>query len=67
MTNDVGMKEFIATLLWTLHIRPVWVRRNAKLFLQAGKCVSWEQLYNKEHDYPYYFKDGIDTYPTINK
>ena len=57
------MKETIATILYNIGFKFNWVVRNAKLFYQGGKEVSWEQLDNKEKDYPYYFINGRDVYP----
>lgn len=58
------MKEKIATILYNIGFKSnKWILRNAKLFYQGGKEVSWEQLDNKEKDYPYYFINGRDVYP----
>lgn len=57
------MKETITTILLNVGFKSKWIRRNAKLFYQNGKQVSWEQLKNKEKDFPYYFIDGKDVYP----
>ena len=57
------MKETIATILYIIGFKSKWICRNAKLFYQNGKQVSWEQLENKEKDYPYYFIHGKDVYP----
>lgn len=57
------MKETIATILFIVGFKSKWVRRNAKLFYQNGKQVSWEQLENKEKDFPYHFINGRDVYP----
>lgn len=59
------MKETIATILYNIGFKSIWTRRNAKLFYQNGKQVSWEQLKNKEKDFPYYFIDGKEVYPKI--
>lgn len=57
------MKETIATILYNIGLKSIWIRRNAKLFYQNGKQVSWGQLDNKEKDYPYHFINGKDVYP----
>lgn len=57
------MKEKIATILYIIGFKSKWILRNTKLFYQNGKQVSWEQLENKEKDYPYYFINGRDVYP----
>ena len=57
------MKETIATVLYIIGFKSKWILRNAKLFYQGGKEVSWEQLDNKEKDYPYHFINGRDVYP----
>lgn len=58
------MKETIATILYNIGFKSnKWILRNAKLFYQGGKEVSWEQLDNKEKDYPYYFIMGNDIFP----
>lgn len=60
------MKETIATILYNIGFESnKWILRNAKLFYQKGKEVSWEQLENKEKDYPYHFINGKDVYPKI--
>ena len=60
------MKETIATILLNVGFKSnKWIRRNAKLFYQNGKQVSWEQLENKEKDFPYHFVNGKDMYPDI--
>lgn len=48
------MKETIATILYNKGFKFSWVLRNAKLFYQKGKEVSWEQLDHKDKDYPIY-------------
>lgn len=48
------MKETIATILYNMGFKFSWVLRNAKLFYQKGKEVSWEQLDHKDKDYPIY-------------
>lgn len=57
------MKETIATILYKIGFKFRWVVRNAKLFYQKGKEVSWEQLDHKEKDYPIYFIMNHDMYP----
>ena len=57
------MKEKIATLLYNLGIRTLWVYRNRLIFYQNGVLVSWNKLENKELDYPYHFDCGHDIYP----
>ena len=57
------MKEIIATILLNVGFKSKWILRNAKLFYQNGKQVSWEQLENKEKDFPYHFINGRDVYP----
>ena len=57
------MKETIATILYNIGFKFTWVVRNAKLFYQKGKKVSWEQLENKEKDFSYHFINGRDVYP----
>lgn len=57
------MKETIATILLNVGFKSKWILRNAKLFYQNGKQVSWEQLENKEKDFPYHFINGRDVYP----
>lgn len=58
------MKETIAIILYNIGFKSnKWILRNAKLFYQKGKEVSWEQLENKEKDYPYHFINGKDVYP----
>ena len=57
------MKETIATILLNVEFKSKWILRNAKLFYQNGKQVSWEQLENKEKDFPYHFINGRDVYP----
>lgn len=49
------MKETIATILYNIGFKFTWVVRNAKLFYQKGKEVSWEQLDHKDKEYPIYF------------
>ena len=48
------MKETIATILYNIGFKFSWVLRNAKLFYQKGKEVSWEQLDHKDKYYPIY-------------
>ena len=57
------MKEKISTLLYNLGVRTLWVYRNRLNFYQNGVLVSWNQLENKEKDYPYHFDCGHDIYP----
>lgn len=57
------MKETIATILYNIGFKSIWIRRNAKLFYQNGNQISWEQLENKEKDFPYHFINGRDVYP----
>ena len=58
------MKETIATILYNIGFKSnKWVLRNAKLFYQGGKEVSWEQVKDKEKDYPYHFINGREIYP----
>ena len=57
------MKEKIATLLYNLGVRTIWVYRNRLVFYQNGALVSWNKLENKEHDYSYHFDCGHDIYP----
>ena len=59
------MKEKIATLLYNLGVRTLWVYRNRLNFYQNGILVSWNKLENKEQDYPYHFDCGHDIYPNI--
>ena len=58
------MKETIATILYNIGFKyNKWILRNAKLFYRNRKQVSWEQLENKEKDYPYHFINGRDIFP----
>ena len=58
------MKVTIATILYNIGFKSnKWILRNAKLFYQKGKEVSWEQLDHKEKDYPYHFINGKDVFP----
>ena len=57
------MRETIATILYNIGFKFSWVLRNAKLFYQNGKQVSWEQVKDKEKNFPYYFINGKDVYP----
>lgn len=57
------MKETIATILYNIGLKSIWIRRNAKLFYQNGKQVAWEQVKDKEKNFPYYFINGIEVYP----
>ena len=57
------MKETIATILYNIGFKSKWIRRNAKLFYQNGKQVSWEQVKDKEKNFPYYFINGREVYP----
>ena len=62
----------IAEGKWYLDLELVSERNRPNFYCQGQEC-SWEDMYNligrsaMMHDYPYYFKDGIDIYPKINE
>lgn len=56
------MKETVASILHIIGFKSKWVLRNAKLFYQNGKEVSWGQVKDKEKNFPYYFINGRDVF-----